>query len=328
MEHNQEPSSLTDVLAALALDLEQRLHEVGWDQPSTLWALNITSDIPEEILAQSAELGEEDAQMMGVIGLENLAVLPEDPATSLLGKKAPDEALGVLLVTEGWTFPEDVVNSAREDGSYVLGPPSEHPRRVELRQVVGMMKDGSAVYVRRHRGEEPRVEGDASVRGRIVDALRCYLGAPSSQELPSPQRWHKLLVLGYVTEMAVDIFTKMDRGDQTATDLLGEMVSQIVERLIRGGLEELVGETPLAALKDGPHDGMTWSEMKQSSLEIARENDNAELAAFLEWADDVAYFNTLDMPENGQSSLQTLKAMLPQEHIDRVTDALNEGGLL
>lgn len=96
----------------------------------------------------------------------------------MFGGWVPESIYGIALANEGWTYPADFLEGADEAEAKrrieACGPPSNHPRRVELRIVSCMTQDGPLMG-QRMRGwtefEWMPVDRPAKLGGRVLDAL-------------------------------------------------------------------------------------------------------------------------------------------------------------
>lgn len=162
----------TPLTAALA-EIDQHLASGGWDQPTKLFALVKAIDLAraEPELAKRLDLSTE----------------PGDDALAAVEQESSDKPLDEWLATIAW--PESVDGCAVAQEVVTLPPSAEnempdgeeptrwaasHPRKRELRMVVGVLRDGSRSSILRIRNtkNEPDdvITGDALVPN-LADAL-------------------------------------------------------------------------------------------------------------------------------------------------------------
>lgn len=152
----------SEELGQIALSIEEKIAEDGWDQPHMLVAVRQDREIPSIAeVAVEAQFSEHP----DILDFSNL-------------KLGEVTALG--LVTECWTYPMDDMLSSEDELVDRLNDPNtrrprEHPGRVELRTVTMMAPDGQHAVVMRHRGGEPRTM-DAVLGGRVLVTLGNLLG--------------------------------------------------------------------------------------------------------------------------------------------------------
>lgn len=168
--------SISEVARVLALECEKVAAAAGWDQPALLFEV-VGQDV--EDFLDSDSLAADDFAFG--FKLTQVAELLGHPAEVLVGHVASPEALAACLVAEGWDYPERVSIEIREGrvdpGS--LPPPSEFPDRREMRISTLVFRDGTAASASRRRGGEPETLTHGEMGGRVVRALRRYIGRPA-----------------------------------------------------------------------------------------------------------------------------------------------------
>jgi hypothetical protein len=170
------PSAFT-LVAALA-DIDVHLAAGGWDQPTRLYALVKTHELvrAEPALARALGLDERADD-------ESLTPIEQEPP-------APGQPLDDWLARIAWS--KDVVGCALAQEVLALPPSAEeempkrgrnawvanHPKRREVRMVVGVLRDGARTSILRVRGsadsDDDVVSGDDLVP-RLADALAATL---------------------------------------------------------------------------------------------------------------------------------------------------------
>lgn len=143
----------------------------GWDQPASLWEVHS----PTENTQLTFSLSE------SALSVELVSLLEESPVDELLGRSASPTALGVMLVTEGWTFGEerDVANRHRMS--------SDNRNSLEVRVALLVMRNGDEAWLRHIRGSQPEAwitsKGGRNIpEGPAVWSLRRAVGLPSQAE--------------------------------------------------------------------------------------------------------------------------------------------------
>lgn len=153
----------------MLLSLADDLAVHGWDQKPKLWWVKGTPD--DEWLVYSGEIPRE----------------PENYLLDLIaGQELPDDAHGLLIASEGWSYPaDDKPQWADQDemrASWKSNPPSAHPRRQENRQLLLACSDGDVLALMITRDEDAMqwtsidVSVACPVGDRTVDAARALLG--------------------------------------------------------------------------------------------------------------------------------------------------------
>ena len=170
----QEPASpvedagLSDRRLTMLVSLEGDLTAMGWDQPAKLFAI-----VPHD--------GEEFFELSNTIEGNVLEFLDD-----LSQNARPAEGVvGLVLATEGWAYPEDI-KFGKDDQAvmqqyYKMMPPSEHPRRREVRSLSLMDRTGASLQVTRVRNGALDTDG-VDVGGRLSLAMRQVLGLEDVSE--------------------------------------------------------------------------------------------------------------------------------------------------
>lgn len=277
------------LIAQAARLLDEQAEEAGWDNPSVLWRV----DMPTVNDVIDIEL--DDSTFGLAMGFFPLAEFECHPNDVLVGRDIDGPVcIGAALVTEAWSFPLDEDGSVDQTriGGYTR--PSEHPERVELRMVLLMLRDGSAVATTRTRGDdEPRVFPleKAQLDGTVVRCLRRAVGLYSTPEGPSVPLEDirtRLTALAYVTLAVglVESFEKeigaLGRGPQSFLD--DQLVSSGAQ--IDAAVRDLV--------RDAGFTRDNWAEV----LQHARQADVPEIlgsSGQLAWFDDALWADWLDV---------------------------------
>lgn len=189
---------LTDERKRLMETVESDIAVHGWDQPARLWVLHKADD------------GDEYLELV-------MREIPGHPAdflerAKIWGTLDPSKVAGVVLSSEGWTFPDRVTEPLRSlppaEQRRILekmNPPSSFEDRKELRQVFLVTSAGEVYAMMRARDEEAEFfDGNSGqFGGRLVDALRGILGYTPEAQLKAFQHFldnHSHPLGGYLAE--------------------------------------------------------------------------------------------------------------------------------
>ena len=176
-----EPKNTSALTAALA-EVDRHLATGGWDQPAKLYALVKTADllVAEPDLARRLGLGNQPNKP------ELTSVEQESPPAGqaldqwLAGIAWPDEVAGCALAQEVVTLPPsaEAEMPPDQDSADAVRWATNHPKRRDVRMVVGVLRDGSRSSLLRVRGTDETpddiVTGDELVP-RLADALAATL---------------------------------------------------------------------------------------------------------------------------------------------------------
>jgi hypothetical protein len=209
-----------------AADLfDQAEAAVGWDGPALLFVM--MSPAATEQKLSNPETAEEwgtlppDAFQAGttMYGVHCVGEIEGQPYEALLGERAPEGAVAVALMTEGWLssakagedaaaiaaqlgrkdpVTEEETRLARErdpkweSAERILHQlaqerprPSQDPGRVECRQMTVASRSGTVTHFMRIRDSD-KIEQIDSPGGRIPSALMRYIGADIAPPLVTP----------------------------------------------------------------------------------------------------------------------------------------------
>ncbi len=155
------------------LDIERHVSALGWDQPARLFALVLT----RELLAAEPSLSEH---------LDAEAVRPDDALTAVeqddfhagqdlfgdLERVAWGDAVaGCALSVERVFVPPSVEADIPEDPDAAADFVNHHPRRQDLRVIVGVTRDGATHGVARLKAEPDELLGGADLVPGLARAL-------------------------------------------------------------------------------------------------------------------------------------------------------------
>lgn len=172
-----DPATLTALRS-----LEAGVDTGGWDQPARLFTLHRDDEDrlhPVEITAAAAFGNIHPVQIVQALAAA-LSRVPTDPPGGLT--EAMVDSLGIhawVLLSEAW-----MVDAPGDNADGVLAAADErllhlHPRRVEIRTVNAVDRDGHVQVLIRRRGEDLSAPPPAEmeVGGAVLDALRALMRA-------------------------------------------------------------------------------------------------------------------------------------------------------
>jgi hypothetical protein len=160
---------VTDALVAALLEVERHVGRSGWDQPVRLFALVRTGDL---IVAEPSLADQLTGAPDGYSSIEQEDFHPgDDLAQTLAGIAWPDSVAGCVLALERAFLPADAEIDLPEDPDAAALVVAAHPRRLDLRVVVGVSRDGATHGVARVRGENGDLLGGTDLVPALAAAL-------------------------------------------------------------------------------------------------------------------------------------------------------------
>lgn len=171
------PAAGPGALQAVVGEVEEHVAEAGWDQPPQLFALVDT----EELLRAEPQL----ATTMGIVAGQPGALTPvaqealdDGPLDEALARiEFGGQVLGVVLAHEVVVLPPSVEAelAARLD-EVDPATAAGHPQALDVRMVVGVVRDGTRAAVLRLRGRQDGDTPEEKVTGpdlapALADAL-------------------------------------------------------------------------------------------------------------------------------------------------------------
>lgn len=161
---------MSEALVAALVEVERHVGRLGWDQPARLFALVRTADL----LAAEPSLAEHltGARPDGFSSIEQEDFHPgTDLAEALARIVWPATVDGCVLALERAFLPADADAELPDDPDDAARLVAGHPRRLDLRVVVGVTRDGASHGIARVRAEE----GDLLSGADLVPALAAAL---------------------------------------------------------------------------------------------------------------------------------------------------------
>jgi hypothetical protein len=170
-------SSPAQGLRDAVVEAERHVAGFGWDQPPRLFALVRTQDL----LAREPGLGEHlsaPADAHHYTAVEQDGLLATSSLETLLGRLAwPPEVDGAALAVERLVVPPEAERDLPADREAAIARLSAHEGRRDVRLVVGVLRDGTAMCALRQRDhdEDSSVALGPDLVPGLVHALRATL---------------------------------------------------------------------------------------------------------------------------------------------------------
>lgn len=161
---------MNDALTAALIEVEHHVARSGWDQPARLFALVRTAELiaAEPGLAEHLRHGLPD----GYTSIEQEEFTAgADLGETLAGILWPQTVAGCVLALERAFVPPEVEAELPDDPQQAAAVVAEHPKRLDLRVVVGVTRDGSRHGVARIRGPEDDLLGGTDLVPALTAAL-------------------------------------------------------------------------------------------------------------------------------------------------------------
>lgn len=163
----------SEALAAALIEVERHVGRSGWDQPARLFALVPTAEliVAEPSLAEHLQGGFAD----GYASIEQDEFNQGDDLAVTLSRIAwPAGVAGCALALERAFLPADAEPDLPADPQAAALLVAEHPKRLDLRVVVGVTRDGARHSVARMRTAEG-TDGELLTGEDLVPALASAL---------------------------------------------------------------------------------------------------------------------------------------------------------
>ncbi|GAA2602344.1 PPA1309 family protein [Actinomadura fulvescens] len=168
------------------LDLERHSAQEGWDTAPKLYALVESAELRRAEPELAADLNlPEDADTLAA--LEQPALPEGDAVEEALATIAwPEAVAGCALVIERVVLPPDAEEEIPEDEKEAAAWAAGHPKREDVRMVVGVLRDGtrhSALRLRRHDADDEVLVGPDLVPA-LAEALVATFEPDEPDERP------------------------------------------------------------------------------------------------------------------------------------------------
>ncbi len=133
-----------DPLQSVLRDVEAHVGRAGWDQPARLFALVSTQMLIESEPSVAEALGDSPVRADALSAVEQESfVMGEDLTETLTGIAWGPAVSGCALAIERTMVPRDVEDELPSDPVEAGRVVAAHPQRMDLRLVVGVLRDGS-----------------------------------------------------------------------------------------------------------------------------------------------------------------------------------------
>lgn len=165
-----------DALVAALLDLERHVSAAGWDQAPRLFALVHTDDLiaAEPQLAADLQLraSADGAAVDALTAIEQEQLPSKNQILTELSAIAwPDTVFGCAVSLERTFLPAEAEAELPEDESRVPDFVAQHPKRQEVRVVVGVDRDGNRHGVARLVSHPDELLGATDLVPGLAEAL-------------------------------------------------------------------------------------------------------------------------------------------------------------
>jgi hypothetical protein len=155
-------------LTSVVVEVERHVADMGWDQPSQVYALADTYELLAREPTLEAHIGDAPPGSLTPVEQEPLPQGRLDDVLAGIGW--PGEVLGCVLVTELVVLPPSAEREAPYDERDIEVWAANHPERQDVRLAVGVMRDGRHASCLRVRGDEELVV-DPDLADNLVDVL-------------------------------------------------------------------------------------------------------------------------------------------------------------
>ncbi|EEH63663.1 hypothetical protein HMPREF0044_0682 [Gleimia coleocanis DSM 15436] len=171
------PTNTELALAQAVYEIERAASGLGWDRPTTVYALVPTTDLleipelPEDMREHLQSTWNGNPAALTAVIQEDLP--GEDLEDTLAQLGWPDSVAGAAVCTERVMVPPAAQENAPEDPVEAVEYFANHPDRDEVRLVAAVMRTGEAwcaVRARSHDNDDEVGEGSDLVPG-LVEAL-------------------------------------------------------------------------------------------------------------------------------------------------------------
>ncbi len=159
-----------DALTAALIEVEHHVARSGWDQPARLFALVRTADLIAAEPGLAEHLGHGPSDGYTSIEQEEFSA-GADLGATLAGIAWPPAVHGCALALERTFVPPEVEAELPDDPQQAALVVAEHPRRLDLRVVVGVTREGGQHGVARIRGDEQDLLGGDDLVPALTLAL-------------------------------------------------------------------------------------------------------------------------------------------------------------
>src|SRR5580765_4202690 len=143
----------TTGLRAAVVETERHVAGFGWDQPPRLFALVRTQALVAREPGLAAQLGRPGPDELTAVEQDGLA--PTSSVESMLGTMAwPPEVDGAAMALERVVVPPEAERDLPPDPERAVELLAAHADRRDVRLVVGVLRDGTAMCALRQRAHD------------------------------------------------------------------------------------------------------------------------------------------------------------------------------
>lgn len=161
---------VNEALVAALVEVERHVGRSGWDQPARIFALVPTGEFVAAEPSLAAQFAA--ANPDGFTSIEQDDFHAGDDLGETLARLVwPQTVGGCVLTLERAFLPADAEAELPEDPEQAARVVAEHPRRLDLRVVVGVTRDGSRHALARLRSDPTELLEGAELVPALADAL-------------------------------------------------------------------------------------------------------------------------------------------------------------
>lgn len=157
------------LIAALA-DIERHVAQLDWDQPARLFALVRTAQLLELEPQLRGRITETSDDALTAIEQDDF-VVGDDLFGRLQRLTWPDSVEGCALAMERTLLPSEFETQVPADEAAAVDFVNSHPARIDVRFVVGTLRDGSRHGLGRLRSNPDDLLGAEELVPGLADAL-------------------------------------------------------------------------------------------------------------------------------------------------------------
>lgn len=157
-------------LIACLADIERHVSSNGWDQPARLFALVATGELLDLEPQLKGRVSETMPDALTAIEQDGFAA-GQDVFERLAGIYWPDTVDGVAIAMERTFLPPEFEDQIPADPDEAVDFVTKHPRRTDVRVVVGVQRDGSRHGLARLVSEPEELLGATDLVPGLAEAL-------------------------------------------------------------------------------------------------------------------------------------------------------------
>ncbi|MFZ1410204.1 MAG: PPA1309 family protein [Micropruina sp.] len=160
-----------EALVACLMEIERHVGSSGWDQPARLFALVPTAALLEAEPSLAAHLGQPTSLgALSSVEQDGFAA-GDDPVAALARISWPDAVHGCAIALERTFLPADAEGDLTDDPDQNARIVATHPRRQDVRVVVGCTRDGQRHGVGRLQSNPDDLLGGQDLVPGLTSAL-------------------------------------------------------------------------------------------------------------------------------------------------------------